>query len=1348
MEQPGLDQFLPAASSWFEQTLGQPTRIQERSWEALKSGAPALISAPTGSGKTLAAFFSILDDLFRKSLAGNLAQESTVLYISPLKALSNDIEKNLRIPLDGIARELAARGTPLSSPIEVMVRTGDTTPAERARMMKQKPHIIVTTPESFYVMLTSERGRSMLSTVDTLIVDEIHAIVSSRRGSHLALSIERLAALTRKPLQRIGISATVKPLDRVAEFLGAKKEVRILDEGHNRPMDVKMITPDVALDAVMTQEGWAQIHEKLIELMKSARTTLIFVNNRRLCERLARQLSDLIGQDLVGAHHGSLAHDRRRNAEQALKAGTLKVMVATSSLELGIDIGSVDLVVQIASPRSIHGFLQRIGRAEHHKDGVSRAVLVPLTRDDLVECAALLRAIKQGKLEEIEIPQAPLDILAQQLVAELACRSMTADQAFDLVRSANPYKTLERNKFEQILEMLSDGYSLRFGRRSRYVFYDRALGTLEARRGARLSAITNGGAIADNFEYEVVLADEGAFLGTVHEDFAIESMAGDVFQLGNQFWKIDRITTGKVLVSHAPNSTPTMPFWIAEAPGRSDELSVAVSNLRSDSQPRMQEGLEGFAEWLEEETGLGGAAATTLFEYLREGVLVLGQMPTRKKIVLERFFDEAGDSHIVLHSPYGTRINRAWGLALRKRFCRKFNFELQAAATDDAVLFSLSKTHSFALGEVFSYLKSEIAEKILVQALLAAPMFEIRWRWNASRALAILRQYGSRRTPPQIQKSQAQDLVALVFPDQIACAENLAGDREVPDHPLVEQTIRDCLTEAMDLAGLKKLLAEIESSVIETIPVDTAAPSVFAHEIINARPYAFLDDAPLEERRTRAVRTDMHTTQEVDLPSQEIIDLVRADCSPAPRSQAECYDQLCSLGIFRAEDVCDSPFLQELKEAGRIQRMMIGGREFYTSAEMAPHARTLSDLEDSRQPSEVTSLESAISQPIFDRILRGHLETVGPVSVVDLGQRLPFSTPLLTQAMIRFENEGWLFQMKTSGGIVFCERSFLARLRHYQKAYGRRQEFTLSQYSSFLIQWQHAHPDTFVAGEEGLALVLEQMQGLSMSADAWHAVLKMRVADYNPRMLDSMFLSGRFVWIRAITPGDPPRKTISRFVPLMILSRANLSLMKNPETDGLSHYAQTVLEFIRRQGAVFFFDLQSQAGLFEDHLISGMKELVARGLLTADSLASLSSLFPDRKKARYLRRGVGIAASGRWSLLRENETPQDQDIMIARILLRRYGVIFRYLAEKEALNLPWSILVRTLRRLEMQGEIRGGRFIREAWGEQFAMPEALTLLKETAEGKPEDAPALSKTDPVRAVEKIMQASRTSDTTAK
>lgn len=1318
----GLRQFHPALETWFLKTLGEPTQIQKRAWDVLARREHALLSAPTGSGKTLAGFLSVINDLLLSGLEGSLSRESRVLYISPLKALSHDVEKNLQVPLEGLRAELASSGLP-DPGITVMVRTGDTSSSERSKMFREKPHIIVTTPESLYILLTSESGRTLLSSIDTVIVDEIHALVANRRGAHLALSLERLQRIVPKKLHRIGLSATVKPLERVASFLSPDESeyVHILDEGHKRKTDIRMLLPDAPLDSVMSQDGWADVTAKLIQEMEGRRTSLIFVNNRRLCERLARQLSELIGQEKVAAHHGSLSHPQRKKAEQALKDGSLKVMVATSSLELGIDIGSIDLVVQIASPRSIHGFLQRIGRSEHHKEGTSRAVLVPLTRDDLIESAALLRAVKKGALEETDLPEAPLDVLAQQIVAETAAGEISADELFETLRRSRPYRSLSRERFEQILEMLVEGYAMRFGRRSRYLFYDKSRGMLAPRRGARLMALLNGGAIPENFEYEVILEGEGTFLGSVHEDFAIESIAGDVFQLGNQFWRITRISTGKVLVQHAPHSTPTMPFWIAEAPGRTNELSAAVSDLRADLEERLSSGLEGFAEFLEDEAGISGAAASQIYEYLAEARRVLGVLPTHRRIVIERFFDEAGDSHIVVHSPFGTRINRAWGLALRKRFCRKFNFELQAAATDDAILFSLSKTHSFALAEVFSYIKVEAARGLLEQAVLVSPMFEIRWRWNASRSLAILRQYGSRRTPPQIQKTQAQDLVALVFPDQIACAENLAGEREIPDHPLVDQTMRDCLTEAMDLDGWTTVLQKLDTGEILTTAVDSPAPSVLAHEIVNARPYAFLDDAPLEERRSRAVRTDMRPIEdESDLPDPALIAKLRAEAVMVPRDSHELYDLLTTFGVLDVEELGrfdPENFAQVLLAEDRARRMEIHGREFVIPADRFQEAAVLFPefLRASRAaPENANPPDPHEGARIFERaldlILRGHLELCGPMSGAKLAGRTGLAVDAVEHALIRYEVEGWLFRIgKNEEGTIWCERTFYQRLQHARRSYAREREADPLQFLEFLARWQHLTPDTRLGGETALEAALFRLEGSAMSVEAWHAALSVRVENYKPAMLDRILLTGNWLWWKPVRTSDPARKTVTRNVPVMLISRESIGLLPAPSAEPLSHYADTVQKFLRENGASFLPEIREDVNLLPDHTIMGLKELIARGLVGSDSLAGLLSLFRERKTSRFRRLPVQ-APPGRWFLLRRGRELDGEtlDLTLARLFLRRTGFVFRYLSDREFLTRPWTGMVRALRRLEMQGEIRGGRFIRQVWGEQFALPSALT----------------------------------------
>jgi len=858
-------QFHPAVTGWFERTFGSPTEPQLRGWPAIQSGRHVLISAPTGSGKTLAAFLASLDVLFREGAQTDLPDETQVVYVSPLKALSNDIRKNLQEPLAGI-RALLKQTNGREIDVRAEVRTGDTTAAQRHALIKKPPHILVTTPESLYLLLTSESGRRMLATTRTLIMDEIHAVVDDRRGAHLALSVERLAALTKSasngPLQRVGLSATQKPIEEVARFLvganavdaAGNPDCEIIDIGHRRELDLAIELPKSPLEAVMSNEVWEEIYHHLAELIQAHRTTLVFVNTRRMAERVTHHLSELLGADAVTSHHGSLSAKLRLDAEDRLKRGELKALVATASLELGIDIGSVDLVCQLGATRSIATLLQRVGRAEHKRGGLPKGRIFPLSRDELVECAALLRCVRRGELDRLSIPEKPLDVLAQQLVAAASTEDWDENEFFNLVRSSWPYRKLAREEFNSVVKMLAEGFSTKRGRRAALIHHDAVNHRLRGRRGARLVALTSGGAIPDNADYRVVLDPSETFLGTVNEDFAVESLAGDIFQLGNASWRILRINSGVVRVEDAKGQPPGIPFWLGEAPARTSELSDAVSDLRTEIETLVIGG-QTPSEWLVNEMRLPNEAAEQVSDYFADAYRSLGAIPSQQTLVMERFFDESGGMQLVLHSPFGNRINRAWGLALRKRFCRSFNFELQAAATDDAIVISLGTQHSFPLEEVFRYLNSKTVRDLLVQALLDAPMFTIRWRWNATRSLAVPRFRGGAKIAAPLQRMESENLLAAVFPDQLACLEHIVGDREIPDHPLVKQTVDDCLTEAMDVDGLEEVLRKIESSEIRCVARDLPEPSPLAAEILNARPYAFLDNAPLEERRTQAVYT-------------------------------------------------------------------------------------------------------------------------------------------------------------------------------------------------------------------------------------------------------------------------------------------------------------------------------------------------------------------------------------------------------------------------------------------------------------------------------------------------------------
>ncbi len=975
----------PLVAEWFVSRFGTPTEPQEQGWPHILAGRTTLISAPTGSGKTLAAFLACIDQLVRKALAGLLGDRTEVLYVSPLKALGNDIQKNLELPLGEILALAGAQGL-LMPEIRTAVRTGDTLMHERRAMLKRPPHILVTTPESLYILLTADKSRAILRDVETVIVDEIHAVADDKRGAHLALSLERLDALTHRRAVRIGLSATQKPIEEVARFLTGSRDrddlapaedTVIVNVGHRRRLDLAVEVPPMPLGPVASNEMWDAIYDRLVELVNQHRSTLVFVNTRRMAERIAHELGGRIGEENVAAHHGSLSRKLRLAAETKLKEGRVRVLVATASLELGIDVGFVDLAVQINSPRSIAVALQRVGRSGHWRGAVPKGRFFATTRDDLMECAALAQAIRCGDLDRLMIPEAPLDVLAQQIVAACAAgttrpaafpgtergkdgREITVqdsgatsdsgsrvdggdlggtggwdeDELFALARRAYPYRDLKRETFDSILEMLSEGIAAKRGRYGAYIHRDRVNKKLRARRGARLAAITSGGTIPDNALYTVVAEPDQVVVGTVDEDFAVESNRGDIMLLGNTSWIIHRVETnsGRMLVQDAHGAPPSVPFWRGEAPARTQELSEYVGKLRE----KISELLPGTSPvgfsatqpevaaavcWLKEHCGLDDSGAEQGIEYILQGRAVLGDVPTQTTVIAERFFDEGGGMQLVIHAPFGGRINKAWGLSLRKRFCRGFNFELQAAATDNGLNIALAEQHSFPLGDVFHFLQADSVQPILEQAALDSPIFGTRWRWDASRALALLRFQNGKKVPPQIQRIRSDDLLASVFPDAAACFENIEGERQIPDHPLVGEVMKDVLTEAMDVEGLKTLLRGMASGAIRVLAVDTPVPSQFSHEILNANPYAYLDDAPLEERRARAVEMRRvlpeSVLEEVGKLDPEAIAKVQEEAWPDVRDADELHDVLHTL-VALPEDLernwCQSRFDRRFSE--------------------------------------------------------------------------------------------------------------------------------------------------------------------------------------------------------------------------------------------------------------------------------------------------------------------------------------------------------------------------------------------------------------------------------------------------
>jgi ATP-dependent helicase Lhr and Lhr-like helicase len=1357
-------EFHPAVTAWLEGRFGRPTEVQAQAWAVTSQRGHALIAAPTGSGKTLAAFLSAIDELVREGLAGTLADEVHVLYVSPLKALSNDIRKNLQEPLAGIRERLAALGLP-DPGIRAAVRTGDTPAADRERMRRTPPHILVTTPESLYILLSSDSGRAMLKSVKSVIIDELHAVAGSKRGSHLMLSLERLAALAGRAPVRIGLSATVKPLEEMARFLIGQRgqEVAIIDAGHVRDRDLAIEVPRSPLTAVMPTEVWDEMYDRLAELVHQHRTTLIFVNQRRIAERVARHLAERIGEAHVTAHHGSLAREHRLQAEQRLKQGELKALVATSSLELGIDIGDIDLVCQLGSPRSVNAFLQRVGRAGHAIGAVPKGRLFPLALDDLLECTALLDAVQRGELDRIRVPDKPLDALAQHIVAETACREWQLDALYDCFRRAQPYRELTLREFEQVVQMLADGYSTRRGRRGAYLHYDAVNRVLRARRGARLAAVTNAGVIPDQFDYDVVLLPEEHRVGTLNEDFAFESLPGDIFQLGNASYRIVKVETGKVMVEDAKGQPPTMPFWLGESLGRSDELCEAVSRICETADRFLDKSVSACERWLRDGLHLPAAAAGQLALYLAAAKAALGVLPSRQRIVFERFFDEVGDTHLVIHSPYGSRINKAWGLALRKRMCRKFNFELQASALEDSIVLSLGPAHSFALEEVQHYLKSASARDLLVQALLDAPMFGTRWRWNATASLAVRRMNGGRKVPPQFQRSDAEDLLTVVFPDQLACGENVPGEREIPDHPLVAQTLHDCLHETMDADGFVALLSRIEAGEVAVVTRDLAAPSPLSLAILNARPYAFLDGGAAEERRTKAVSTqpmmDLQTAQDIGRLDPQAIAQVCEDAWPQIGSADELHDALVVHGFLTAHEAPFTAFIDELAQQRRIGQLRTpAGSALYVAAERLHELQAVFPGAALSPPIEPVSTDRPTSDDALREILRSRLDLLGPVTAQALGAPLAMSGDAVLPALQQLEVEGAVMRgaLTAPDADEWCDRRLLARI-HRMTRDRLRAEFQPvppAQFMRFLFRWHQlatSDGDERREGEGGLAEVLRQLEGFAAPASAWEEdLLAARVGNYLPHMLDKLCAVGRIAWWRPAAPGEAmDRKTGPiRGTPVLLAERDALAHWQQAagaaavDEAVLSGIARLVLDLLRTHGASFFADLQHDARLLGTQVEQALAELVAHGLVTCDSFAGLRTLvMPTDKRNKLRRKRPGhdpIDDAGRWSLMRRlrpaAETPgalaAPHVEHIARVLLRRYGVVFRKLLEREEGLPPWRELYYVLRRLEARGEVRGGRFVSGFSGEQFALPEAAVALRKTAKAPGRERVAISAADPL------------------
>ncbi len=1358
--------FHPAVRTWFERRFGAPTDAQAAGWPHIAAHEDTLLAAPTGSGKTLAAFLVGIDSLIRQAEAGMGHPGTSIVYVSPLKALSNDIQRNLQQPLEEIRAVAEELGFDLP-PITVGLRTGDTPASERQALVRRPPHILVTTPESLYLMVTAERARATLTGVRTVIVDEIHALARDRRGSHLALTLARLdhvvtgAGMSRPA--RVGLSATQRPMTEIARFLvgtanGAERPCEVVDLGHQRDLELHVEVPPSDLEAVMPKEQWADVYNRLAALVMEHRTTLIFVNTRTHSEKIAHELAERLGEDAVSAHHGSLSRERRQRVEERLKSGDLRALVATASLELGIDIGAIDLVCQVGSPRSIATFLQRIGRSGHALGLRPHGRLFPTTRDELIECAALVRGVRAGHLDRVVQPIAPLDVLAQQIVAEVACEDWREDTLYDLVRGAAPFAALSRETFDEVVEMQATGVGDGAGRSPALLHRDRVHGIVRPRRAARLTAITNGGTIPELGDYRVVTEPEGIFVGTLNEDFAMESRGGDIFTLGTTSWRIARVEPSTVRVTDAHGAPPTIPFWLGEAPGRTRELSEEVGLLRRDIAAGLGD-RPALDARLMAECALPLAGAQQMADYIRATRDGLGVVPSDTDVVFERFFDESGGMQLVVHAPFGMRVNRAWGLALRKRFCVAFDFELQAAANDDAILLSTGMAHAWPLEEAFDWVTSRNAEESVRQSVFYVPLFPTRWRWNITRALALSRQRGGKRVPPFIQRMRADGLMAAVFPEQIGCQENLDGPLTLPDHPLMRQTMEDCLREAMDVDGLVDVLAGVDAARIHYHARDTVEPSPMAHEIVTGKPYTYLDNAPIEERRTRAVslrRTLPADARDLAALDPEAIARVADEAWPEARNAEEVHDALLGFVAIAEPFVRDwRDHLHALAAEDRAASFVLDGTRYWFPVEHLDAVRLLYT-----NAAAEAHVPAAALLPVEHReaarilLLRGHAECLGVTSAADLAARTGLDVTDVEHGLTMTEAQGFVLRGHYTPGVEgeeWCDRRLLARIHRYTLDRLRREIDPVSRqdYMRFLLRWQRLSPKHRAEGRGGLREVLARLEGFEAPASAWESdLLRARMAEYHASWLDELCLAGEAAWAR-LTPRRAPTEegatgitagtAATRATPVTVALRADLgpllaatrAYLPTPGTPDTGAAAE-ILELLQARGALFFDEIVSGTRRLATDVEQGLRELIGGGWVASDGFQGLREIAGGRRGGRSVPRRAGRYARGgffaggafgaggppgRWSVLRvpiiERGTEEDLAESIAGVLLRRYGVLFRDLVARESIAMPWRAIAQALRRFEARGMVRGGRFVQGVAGEQYALPEAVTALRET-----------------------------------
>ena len=1370
-EDPLRELSLPARD-WFETTLGAPTRAQALGLPAIISGASTLLLSPTGSGKTLAAFLSAVDKLMHSPEPPKAAR-CRVLYVSPLKALAVDIERNLRAPIAGISEAARRLGEDVRVPT-LAVRTGDTPQVERARMRRTPPDILITTPESLFLLLTSET-RKILESVETLIVDEIHSLVASKRGAHLFLSLERLQALRAgKPLQRIGLSATQRPLEEVARLLVGfdaqlqQRPVTIIDAAQKKPLRLSVELPEPVTEPEANESDrlrdivsgpaargpagarsvWPAVHERLVTLIREHRTTMIFVNSRRLAERLASALNEVAGEELALAHHGSVAREKRQLIEERLKSGSLPAIVATSSLELGLDIGAVDLVVQIEAPPSIASGLQRIGRAHHHVGGTPQGVLMPKHKADLLATAAATRSMLEGRVEATFYPRNPLDVLAQQLVAMCAVEPYDVDSLFRLVRQAAPFAELPRSAFDGVLDMLSGRYpSDEFPDLRPRLVWDRVSGTVRARSFALRLAVTNAGTIPDRGLYGVFLAGEegpkgGRRVGELDEEMVFELREGEVFLLGASSWRAEQITHDRVLVSPAAGEPGKMPFWHGDRPGRPLEFGKAVGALTRTLALAERSTAEAL---LVEQYFLDAPSAHTLTEYVHEQMTAVGEVPSDRVIVIERFLDEVGDHRVCVLTPFGSRVHAPWATAVTETLRARRVGDIDSVWSDDGMIFRIPASDEPPPSEWFLPASTEVEDRVS-RAIDGTSLFAARFREAAGRALLLPRRHPTRRQPLWAQRKRAADLLAVAA--------------RHPSFPIVLETYRECLRDVFDLPGLISILTDIEKRRVRVRTVDTLAPSPFSASLLFSfvANFVYEGDAPLAERRAQALTIDHERLRELlgeaelrSLLDPEIIAeherFLQKLSYPAKDADGLC-DVLRALGDLTLSELCERAvtaddaqhWLAQLEREHRLFQVRIQREVRYLAAEDAGRYRdALGIVPAPGTPSAfLEPVPEAVSQ-IIARYARNH----GPFPESALSIRYGLSAQSVAEVVAHLRQSGRLVSgafLAGGQGDELCDAEVLRSLRQRSLAQLRREVEPVEPVvlCRFLLEYQGTtHPRR---GDAALLDAVGQLEGCPLPASALlRDILPARVLGMTPRDLDALCSNGEVVWA-----GVEPIGSNDGRIALYLAEHE--ALLARTSTPLATDQANAIRATLARRGAVFFAELLRETGGFPNDVLSTLWDMVWSGEVTNDSLEALRSLLrPTSSKrdgrsarlhaSRRSTQGRLPGSEGRWSLrsARWGEPASDTDrrAALARALLERYGVVTREVAHAEALEGGFSSVYEVMKVMESSGRIRRGYFVAGHGGVQFALPGADEDLRAQRTPK-EDSPraqVLSAVDP-------------------